>query len=98
MVWLPDASPRPATLKMVPPFAATTVPSTDQSTSITAGSMTLTCSVAAPAASPAGGTVESIGTQLRQTSITIFSRDTELKLVFGLLPNRLFIIELIDGR
>ena len=52
----------------------------------------------APAASPAGGTVESIGTQLRQTSITIFSRDTELKLVFGLLPNRLFIIELIDGR
>ena len=99
MVCMPLVRPRPVTVNVGPPFAATTAPSIDQSTSMTAGSMTLTVSVAGFATVPVvAGSVASIGTTWRQMSMIIFSRDTQLKLVFTLSPNRLFIIELTDGR
>src|SRR5262245_45262593 len=98
MVCVPEDSARPATFSDVPPFAATTVPSIDQSTLITAGSITFTVSVAGLFTGPAGGLVESTGTMRRQMSMTIFSRDTALKAAVASVAYWLFIIELADGR
>src|SRR5262245_4539744 len=95
MVCDPDA--REAVENEMPPFFVV-VPSTVQSTLITAGSMTLTFRVPGLFTAPAGGSVESIGTTARQMVKMICSRETELKLVFTLLPNRLFIMELHEGR
>jgi hypothetical protein len=88
----------------VPPFTVVT-PSIVQSTLMTAGSMTFTRRVAGLSAAagamvvPAIGSVESIGVNpARQMLKTICSREGELKLVFTLFPNRLFIIEFADGR
>src|SRR5262245_31816842 len=95
----PGVRPAAATLKAAPMLRATTVPSTDQSTLTTVGSMTLTVRVVGFVTAPAGGTTESHGFEMmRQMSMIIFSRDTELKLVSGSLPNKLFIIELSVGR
>src|SRR5262245_20172955 len=106
MVCVPAARPAPLTENVGPPFGATMLPSTDQLTLMTAGSMTLTFSIAGFVTAPAGGSTESYGCwTARQMSMTIFSRETELKAVFAvqvawlLLPqNRLFIIELLLGR
>src|ERR1044071_9202336 len=79
---------------MGPPLAALMVPSTDQSTLMTAGSMTLTFSIAGFVTAPAGGSTESYGcTTTRQMSMMIFSRVTGLYDVFGSLPNSWFIVE-----
>src|SRR5689334_13851990 len=98
MVWLPAGSARAATSNVVPPLAATTWSSTDQSTLITSGSITTTSNVVGLASAPSGGFTSSIGVTARQMSMTIFSRDTELYEVFGFSPNSWFIIEFIDGR
>src|ERR1700712_5628775 len=89
--------------RLVPPLAVV-IPSTVQSTLITDGSTTLTVSVAGLFTAPAGGSAESIGVTARQMLKIICSRETELKLVLrGIFarsrpPNKLFIIELQEGR
>src|SRR4029078_10552656 len=105
MVCVPDVRPAELTVH-VGPVVATMLPSTDQVTLMTAGSMTLTLSVVGFVTAPAGGSTESYGCcTARQMSMTIFSRDTELNAVFAVqfawlvLPqNRLFIIEFWLGR
>src|SRR5262245_25321724 len=94
-MWLPAASFDVS--NVVPPLVMGVPPSTVQSTLMTAGSTTFTFSVAAVVA-PAGGSVESMGVTARQMVKTMFSRDTELKLVSAFEPNKLFIIELQEGR
>src|SRR5678816_253204 len=102
----PGVRPMEPTANVGPPLGATMLPSTDQVTLMTAGSMTLTLSIAGFVTAPAGGSTESYGCwTARQMSMTIFSRETELKAVFAVqvawlvLPqNRLFIIELLLGR
>src|SRR5262245_25503203 len=86
-------------MKVGPPFVFGVPPSTVQSTLMTAGSMTFTFSMVGLLAAPAGGSTESHGCwPARQMSMAIFSRDTELYEVFGLSPNKLFIIEFELGR
>src|SRR5687768_7284957 len=98
MVCTPVDSFAAATSNFGPPLGATTALSTDQSTSITAGSMTASSSVAGFVTAPAGGLASSTGLQARQIVNTICSRETELKLVLTFVPKRLFIIELAEGR
>src|SRR5690606_40776824 len=95
MVWVPEG--REAVENVVPALVIVS-PLTVQSTSITAGSITLTRRIPGSFTAPGGGSVESMGTTARQMLKTICSRDTELKLVLTSLPNRLFIIELHDCR
>src|SRR6185369_6675455 len=101
MVRLPAA--RAEVEKLVPALTVV-APSMVQSTLITAGSTTFTCNVAGLFAAPSGGSTESIGFTARQMLKIICSRETELKLVSSGIfvrsapPNRLFIIELHDGR
>src|SRR5882724_3641474 len=94
-MWLPDAK---AAVEKETPALTVVTPSIVQSTLITAGSTTFTFKVAGLSTAPSGGSAESTGVTARQMLKTICSRDTELKLVSTLSPNRLFIIELHDGR
>ena len=64
---------------------------------MTAGSITFTFSMPGLDTAPAAGSVESIGFTTRQMLMTICSRDTGLKVVLTLFPNRLFIIEFGAG-
>ena len=91
-------------LNVVPPFFMT-VPSTSQSTLMTAGSTTFTLSTPGLVTAPAAGSVESIGFTFFQMLITICSRETELNAVLGVhfvssfvLQNIEFIIEFAVGR
>src|SRR5262245_50081193 len=98
MVCMPDVSLAAATSNFGPPLGATTALSTDQSTSITAGSMTTSSSAAGFETAPDGGFASTPGLHSRQMLNTICSRETELKLVLTSEPKRLFIIELAEGR
>src|SRR5262245_54718205 len=95
---VPGVRPRATTSNEVPPAGATIAPSTDQSTLITSGSITLTVSMRCDVTAPGCGVTLSMGKTCLQMSTMIFSREMALNDVLGLSPNNEFIIELPDER